>query len=316
MAEVGDTETYIRTFLDGGAPSACHPTCDIQLGLSKSVVLKESVTYIVAAVLINDKDEVLFMQEAKVSCKGTWYLPAGRVEANETLEEGVQREVLEETGLEFQPTTVIFIESIHGQWVRVTYTGYITGGKLKTTEEADRESLQAAWFPVENGFPIDEELPIRARDVGQLVEVGLKHKKCTENLTLIPVLNPYHEVCFRFFITVVNGSKVSVLLCDDHFPLVSIYLANPGKIFTKMTKLIFDYPLIGEFLGALSIEHVGKPHGDADGMCITCLVCIETDKLPTHSEFKLYEIVEPDMKDDILQRLQGNKIIPFSIRPR
>ena len=42
--------------------------------------------YIVAAVVTNDHQEVLMMQEAKESCRGKWYLPAGRVEPNETLE--------------------------------------------------------------------------------------------------------------------------------------------------------------------------------------------------------------------------------------
>ena len=49
-------------------------------------ITKETVHYIVAAVVTNDHQEVLMMQEAKESCRGKWYLPAGRVEPNETLE--------------------------------------------------------------------------------------------------------------------------------------------------------------------------------------------------------------------------------------
>lgn len=41
------------------------------------------MVYIVAAVLL-DGDKVLLIQEAKPSCRGEWYLPAGRMEANET----------------------------------------------------------------------------------------------------------------------------------------------------------------------------------------------------------------------------------------
>jgi 8-oxo-dGTP pyrophosphatase MutT (NUDIX family) len=37
------------------------------------------------AVIINDDDEILMMQEAKSSCAGQWYLPAGRVEPNESI---------------------------------------------------------------------------------------------------------------------------------------------------------------------------------------------------------------------------------------
>jgi len=48
-------------------------------------ITKKSVTYIVAAVLLNEDNEVLMMQEAKPSCSGQWYLPAGRMEPGETI---------------------------------------------------------------------------------------------------------------------------------------------------------------------------------------------------------------------------------------
>lgn len=46
---------------------------------------KKNTGYIVCGVLINDDGQILMMQEAKYSCYGTWYLPAGRVEPNENL---------------------------------------------------------------------------------------------------------------------------------------------------------------------------------------------------------------------------------------
>lgn len=73
--------------------------------------LKKTVTYIVMAVIINSKNAVLMMQEAKSICNGAWYLPAGKVEEGETLEEAVKREVLEETGLEMAPTTLLAVET-------------------------------------------------------------------------------------------------------------------------------------------------------------------------------------------------------------
>ena len=65
----------------------------------------------VAAVLINDHGEVLMMQEAKKTCAGQWYLPAGRMEPGEDIAEAAQREVLEETGLHFQVNTLLMVES-------------------------------------------------------------------------------------------------------------------------------------------------------------------------------------------------------------
>ena len=51
------------------------------------------------------------MQEAKSTCAGQWYLPAGRMEPGEDIAEAAQREVLEETGLHFQITTLLMVES-------------------------------------------------------------------------------------------------------------------------------------------------------------------------------------------------------------
>jgi 8-oxo-dGTP pyrophosphatase MutT (NUDIX family) len=48
-------------------------------------VTKNNMGYIVSAVVVNEANQVLMIQEAKYSCHGTWYLPAGRVEKNEDL---------------------------------------------------------------------------------------------------------------------------------------------------------------------------------------------------------------------------------------
>ena len=90
-------------------------------------IVSKTVTYIVVGVLINSKNEVLMMQEAKKSCAGQWYLPAGRMEPNETIEEAVKREVLEETGLNMKPNTLLSVESAGGSWFRFIFTGEVIG---------------------------------------------------------------------------------------------------------------------------------------------------------------------------------------------
>lgn len=123
-----------------------------------------------AAVLINDNDEVLMIQEAKASCAGKWYLPAGRVEPNEDLIEAVKREVLEETGLNMEPISVIMVECASGSWFRFVITGNIISGKLKTPDQADEESLQASW--VKNV----EDLSLRSPDILPLIQRGRNYK--------------------------------------------------------------------------------------------------------------------------------------------
>lgn len=49
------------------------------------LTLFNTVTYVVVGVVLRE-GKVLMMQEAKPSCRGRWYLPAGRMEAGETVE--------------------------------------------------------------------------------------------------------------------------------------------------------------------------------------------------------------------------------------
>ena len=49
------------------------------------------------------------------------------MEAGETIAEAAQREVLEETGLEFEPTTLLMVETAGGAWYRFVVTGTVTG---------------------------------------------------------------------------------------------------------------------------------------------------------------------------------------------
>ena len=51
------------------------------------------------AVIVNEKDELLVVRRAKEPAKGTLDLPGGFSDCYETSEEGVVREVKEETGL-------------------------------------------------------------------------------------------------------------------------------------------------------------------------------------------------------------------------
>jgi ADP-ribose pyrophosphatase YjhB (NUDIX family) len=53
---------------------------------------------IVAAIMEDDQKRILMVKEAKPEHLGLWNQPAGHVDPNETIEEGLLREVKEETG--------------------------------------------------------------------------------------------------------------------------------------------------------------------------------------------------------------------------
>ena len=59
-------------------------------------------------IITNDKGEVLVARRAKEPAKGTLDLPGGFCDSYETAEEGVKREIEEETGLKVSSTRYLF----------------------------------------------------------------------------------------------------------------------------------------------------------------------------------------------------------------
>ena len=77
----------------------------------------------VGAVVI-DGPRVLLVRRGQEPLKGEWSLPGGALELGETLQQGVVREVLEETGLEVVPGSIVEVfdfgfpgDRPHGQFV-------------------------------------------------------------------------------------------------------------------------------------------------------------------------------------------------------
>ena len=72
---------------------------------------------------------LVYFQEAKSSCAGQWYLPAGRMEPGEDIVEAAKREVLEETGMNFDTTTLLLVEVAGGNWYRLVGRVLIEGSR-------------------------------------------------------------------------------------------------------------------------------------------------------------------------------------------
>lgn len=70
----------------------------------------------VTAIVINERGEVLLQLRRDTN---TWAPPSGGVEPNETVAEAVQREVLEEAGIEIEPEAIVAVLS--GADYDVTY---------------------------------------------------------------------------------------------------------------------------------------------------------------------------------------------------
>ena len=299
------------SFFNCGKEGENHPA---QAGTERAAVLGQTVCYIVSAVVVNE-GRVLMMREAKKSCRGTWYLPAGRVEKNESLEEGVIREVLEETGLNFQPVSLICIESQGTSWFRFTFVGYITGGKLKTLKEQDKESMEAGWFTAQEVFT---SLLIRARDIYPLIDTGLKWYETKQEQTLcrlMPAKKSHGQIILSllvvkrqekdnnkslFCLVLYNTTRDGSLCSYFPYKVVGIDGSHVTRVVDQIIR-DFDSNIQYKKHGYVNAEHTGKPHGTADGVCLTVLVevFLPVEKGILKGKYQWFELEEKCLAEKI-----------------
>lgn len=279
--------TNISRLLDGlGLDGDENDYCDFTIADQNSVaesqgitpttpsnfkpVLGGNVTYVVACVIINDSNEVLMMQEAKESCAGKWYLPAGRMEKGETIVQAAIREVLEETGLMCDPNTLLTVETAGGMWFRFVLTGAVVGGELKTPAKADKESLQAKW--ISNL----QEITLRSNDIMHLIERAKLYKQGGPwHKDILPAPTPHTKDLLRLIVVIKKRStnRLHVLLSEKaaiHFPVCEI---NPAKsVHSTLRRFMVEMfgADVGQHkpLGLLSLEHDAA----LDGCCLSLLV--------------------------------------------
>ncbi len=119
--------------------------------------MKPDVKVIVGAV-IEKEGKYLLVQEAKESCRGKWNLPAGHLDAGETMVDGAKREAKEETGCEVELTGVCQIGSRVKE--NEVFASVIFTTKLMREEiEFDSaEILDVKWFDYEEIVAMRNEI--------------------------------------------------------------------------------------------------------------------------------------------------------------
>ncbi|KAL7647394.1 UNVERIFIED_CONTAM: hypothetical protein RMT77_000990 [Armadillidium vulgare] len=329
-------EENIKLLLQGGAVEEPQEYCDFTLeeqneanvakGSAPSApsefqpVLKENVCYIVAAVLVDSNGAVLMMQEAKRSCAGQWYLPAGKMEPGESIVDAAIREVLEETGLKIEVTTLLMVESASGSWFRFVVTGNVLGGELKTPAMADSESLQAKWVMDLN------ELSLRGSDIYPLIQRAKQYalKKPDEpwHPHLLPIDLPHSKLLLRLIIIVRKkaNNRVCVLVSDktsSHLPVTEV---NPVRsIHSVLRKYMTE--IFGSDLpphrpqGVLNVElKTSTPKGELDGLCLTIFVPVRKalEEVPLIDKYSWIELSKAT-GEELVSRMNRNMIVPLNV---
>ena len=124
---------------------------------------KEQRPKVGVGVIITHSDKILLGKRKNSHGEGTWCLPGGHLEFNESVEACAQREVLEETGLQVENvkcctfTNDIFqAEGKH--YVTLFVTAEVESGEVRVMEPDKCEEW--AWFAW-NNLPAPLFLPIQ-----------------------------------------------------------------------------------------------------------------------------------------------------------
>ena len=123
------------------------------------------------------KAKLLLVNRRNEPFKGKWCLPGGFLEIEEELEDGVARELAEETGLKG-----IKLEQIRtfgrcgrdprGRVITVTYMGTVQEGKIKV--KAGDDAAKARWFDIDK---LPQDLAFDHNDVTKYLISRLKRRK-------------------------------------------------------------------------------------------------------------------------------------------
>ena len=113
-----------------------------------------------AAFIINDKQEMLVVRRAKEPAKGTLDLPGGFVDMGETVEQGMLREIKEETGLDVEEIQYLFsspnVYMYSGMGVHTLDMDFLVPvhGDSVAVKAAD-DAAEALWIPINEVNPAE-----------------------------------------------------------------------------------------------------------------------------------------------------------------
>ena len=103
------------------------------------------------AVILNEKKELLVVRRAKNPAKGTLDLPGGFSDCDETSEEGVCREVMEETGLKVEKLEFLLslpnLYMYSGLQIHTIDMFYLCHVKDTKKAKADDDAAELMWIP-------------------------------------------------------------------------------------------------------------------------------------------------------------------------
>ncbi|MBC7862804.1 MAG: NUDIX hydrolase [Bacteroidia bacterium] len=118
--------------------------------------------------IINEQDEILLIQRKHPPCEGSWALPGGFLEMDETTEQCAARELLEETGVTIDVKELkhvaVFSEVNRDPRKRIISVSYLAHvSKSEVQHKAGDDASNTDWHKL-------DQLPVMAFDHAQIIE--------------------------------------------------------------------------------------------------------------------------------------------------
>jgi 8-oxo-dGTP diphosphatase len=136
----------------------------------------------------NDEISVLLIKRKKEPFKGKWILTGGAIYNDETIDQGLKREIFEKTGLQdlYFEQFGVFSDPYRSPFMRmvaISYIALVDNKKVKVLKETSHTS-NAEWFNI-------EEIPKLGYDHELILSEALKYlKKIILKSNIVKVLLP------------------------------------------------------------------------------------------------------------------------------
>lgn len=125
----------------------------------KMTAMKKGIDYIgvgVGAIILNKKKQVLLIKRSQQAYneKGCWENPGGTVEFGELLEDAIQRELMEELGIETKivgklPIQECYLDLDKQHWISQTFVTKITEASKPIIQEPEKHNA-LKWFNLDD----------------------------------------------------------------------------------------------------------------------------------------------------------------------
>lgn len=143
--------------------------------LKEKINLKERAEFmeIIVGAIVVKNNKILMVKEAKKSCHGKWAFPAGHLEENETIFEGIKRETKEETGCDIELKQVFPIITNSKNIIMIHILADLVNDYMQYNKN---EIIETKWIELEQlkKMKADE---LRSYSVANFIIQNLEKKK-------------------------------------------------------------------------------------------------------------------------------------------